>query len=138
MLLISTSHVSLIILLRLSLLLHRLPILAALWWLLSPLLWLLSPLLWLLSPLLWLLSPLLWLLMPVLLIWLWLHVLLLWLSEGSIPHPTSAGQRRVLEFVFLLNSGRVEAGRRSVAGQVNAEDGECYGEEDPVRFAWLA
>jgi hypothetical protein len=117
MLLINPSHVSLVILLWLSLLLHRLPILATLWWLLSPLLWLL---------------------LRVLLIWLWLHVLLLWLSEGSIPHPTSTGQRRVLEFVFLLNSGRVEAGRRLVAGQVDAEDGECYGEEDPVWFAWLA
>jgi hypothetical protein len=115
--LINPSHVSLVIVLRLSLLLHRLPILATLWWLLSPLLWLL---------------------LRVLLIWLWLHVLLLWLSEGSIPHPTSTGQRRVLEFVFLLNSRRVEAGRRSVASQVDAEDGECYGEEDPVWFAWLA
>lgn len=110
MLLIDPSHVSLVVLLRLSLLLHRLPILATLWRRLGPLLWLL---------------------LRVLLILLWLHILLLWLSEGSIVHPARTGQRRVLELVFLLDSGSVEAGRRSVAGQVDAEDRECYGKENP-------
>jgi len=113
---------SLVILLLLSLGRHRLSVLAALW----------------------LRRPLLLLMLRcILLIRLWLHILLLLLllglTEGSIAYPSSTRQRRVLELVFLSYGGGVEAGSRAVTVQVDAEDDECYGEEDPMYCRkWLA